>query len=299
MGFEFLAGRMFRNRSGLSCSKPTYLLAAMSAIGLCAWFWPDHEIMAQAWSEISAPAPGSPRSIGLTSNGCIAGAATLPLQGTGYSVMHVERHRYFGHPQLVQTIQSLGREVVRQGLGHLLVGDLGQARGGPMPSGHRSHQTGLDADVWYVLDEDFLRRTAARRSELSAPSMLGPFKRGLDRSLWGGEQVRVLEFTSRLNQVDRIFVNPHIKLDLCNRVRGDRDWLNKIRPWYGHDDHFHLRLSCQPGSPDCDSQDPVPPGNGCDASLDWWLEQPLPPSKPQPVPILPMPPACRALLSLP
>jgi penicillin-insensitive murein endopeptidase len=168
-----------------------------------------------------------------------------------------------------------------------------------MPSGHRSHQSGLDVDIWFNLDPRLYIRTNALRANVSAPSMLNSAKNGLDRSAWTERNVRVLELAADPQDVDRIFVNPHIKLDLCRRARGDRRWLQKIRPWYGHDDHFHLRLSCPPGSQYCEQQDPVPLGDGCDASLNWWLEQPLPPSKPQPTPILPMPVQCRAILLAP
>ena len=37
------------------------------------------------------------------------------------------------------------------GLPVFYVGDMAQPRGGPLPFGHASHQTGLDVDIWFTL----------------------------------------------------------------------------------------------------------------------------------------------------
>jgi penicillin-insensitive murein endopeptidase len=253
-------------------------------------------LWASDWAHAAAPSPGAPTVIGATNNGCIAGAHALPLQGDGYLVMHLERRRYFGHPNLIQAIQALGQQVSAQGLGRMPVGDLGQARGGPMPFGHRSHQTGLDVDIWFALNPQIFAKLDAQRANVSAPSMLKPGKNGLDYGVWGQKQADVLKLAAGLPQVDRIFVNPYIKRDLCAYAGTDRAWLRKIRPWHFHDDHFHLRLACPKDSPDCERQDPIPAGDGCGAELDWWFQihPPGPATPPPPKPLLPA--ACRALL---
>ena len=256
--------------------------------------------LASEWSQAAEPSDGPPRAIGQTNSGCIAGALALPLEGRGYQVMHVERNRYYGHPQLVRAIESLAQKVDALGLGLLQVGDLGQPRGGPMSFGHRSHQTGLDVDIWYNLDPKLPAQANLMRSNVSAPSMLNGAKKGLNRAAWKDGHVSLLEQAASLPAVDRIFVNPYIKKELCERAEGNRDWLRKIRPWYYHDDHFHLRISCPADSPSCDSQEPIPPGEGCDASLDWWFGH-LPESEPKtpPPPKPRLPPACQAVLSAP
>ena len=277
--------------------KPVRPLRLVTAL-TCSLVFTTTGCFANSWSEISAPLRGSARSIGRVANGCIAGATILPRDGLGFQVMHLERNRYWGHPNLIETLQQIGREVARQGLGHLHIGDLSQPRGGPMPFGHRSHQSGLDADIWFDLDPNLHLRLDPLRANLSAPSMLNAARKGLDHGLWNRRHHEVLKIATEQAEMERIFVNPHIKRELCRDVRGDHRWLHKIRPWYGHDDHFHIRLNCPPGSPECEAQEPVPAGDGCDAaSLDWWLQQPLPPSKPQPVPILPMPDSCRQVLN--
>ncbi|MEY2700837.1 MAG: hypothetical protein RIQ52_1592 [Pseudomonadota bacterium] len=244
-------------------------------------------------AETLYPAEGPARVFGETNAGCIQGASALPLDGSGYDVMHQERSRYFGHPDLIAVIRHLGARVAQHDWGRMHVGDLSLARGGPMPSGHRSHQNGLDADIWYTLRPDMQ----------FAPSLLMRDQRTLERSSWREPQAELLKAASQLPDVDRIFVHASIKKALCEdaRYRHDRHWLRKIRPWYRHDDHFHLRLSCPEGSAGCVAQEPVPAGDGCDASLDWWLQQPaLPPLPSEPLPYHGpqprLPPACDAIL---
>ena len=73
-----------------------------------------------------------------------------PRAGRGYEVVRIGRNRRYGHPNLIAFVQRLGAGARRAKLGLLVVGDLSQPRGGPTPSGHRSHQTGLDADIGYA-----------------------------------------------------------------------------------------------------------------------------------------------------
>ena len=255
---------------------------------------------ANAWSQVEEPSSGPPRAIGETNSGCVAGAMSLPLDGTGYQVMHIERNRYYGHPDLVKAIKLLGQQATRHKLGVMLVGDLGQPRGGPLPFGHRSHQSGLDVDVWFNLDPSLVANANAMRNNVNAPSMLNGSKAGLDRDAWSADQAKLLELAANLPGVDRIFVNPYIKKELCESVEGDRSWLRVIRPWYNHDDHFHLRLACPADSTSCREQDPVPVGEGCDSGLDWWFHhETVTTPKPHPEPKPRLPDECRDLLGEP
>lgn len=252
-------------------------------------------ILAVLFSSRLVSAAESPRIIGEPNNGCIAGAASLPLEGAGYMVMHLERKRHYGHPRLIDTLTALAHEVKDRG-GYLRIGDLSMERGGPMPSGHRSHQTGLDADVWFDLQTAPYPNLNPLRSNVSASSLLTPAKNALDARLWSDRHVSTLKAAALRPGVDRIFVNPHIKRELCRMTAPDKAWLHKIRPWYNHDDHFHLRLACPENNPDCIRQAPVPQGDGCDDSLAWWFEEhPPEPAKPA-VPKPPLPAACVSLL---
>lgn len=256
-------------------------------------------VMAKTWATVSNPTQAQPRVIGKPNSGCIAGAQALPLQGEGYLVVHLERHRHYGHPSLIQALQTLAKQAQQQAINPLQIGDLGQARGGPLPFGHRSHQTGLDADVWFNLDPNSYANANAQRSNIHQPTMLTIDKPGLDKNRWTQQHTLVLKLTAQLPEVDRVFVNPYIKKELCDSAGEERDWLRKIRPWFYHDDHFHLRLHCPPDSPDCEKQAAIPAGDGCGAELISWFEKaPIvkhTPSPPHPV----MPKACADVLSAP
>ena len=258
-------------------------------------FMVTHIASAADWSQFSTPTNTEPYTIGKTNNGCISGAQALPLEGNGYLVVHLERNRHYGHPLLVQTLKTLGKQAQQQQIGVFQIGDLGQARGGALPFGHRSHQSGLDADIWFNLNPDSYANLNKQRSNIKQPSMLNPNKKGLNLS-WTDKHRKLLEIAAKIDDVDRIFVNPHIKKDLCKTVTGDRQWLQKIRPWYHHDDHFHVRLRCPKSSPDCINQAPIPAGESCNASLDWWFKK-HPASTSKKTKKSGIPKACKKLLS--
>ncbi|HYG87813.1 MAG TPA: penicillin-insensitive murein endopeptidase [Azospirillum sp.] len=245
---------------------------------------------------LMVPSPGAAQPIGSYANGCIQGAGELPPEGPGYQVVNLSRHRNFGHPVLLDYITGLARRVRSESLGRLAVGDLSQPRGGRMELAHASHQIGLDADVWFDLDLPSLPRSQRERTDL--PSMVSGTTQRVDPSRFGPRQRRLLRLAASDERVTRIFVNPAIKLALCEGETGDRTWLRKIRPWFGHAAHFHVRLECPAGSTSCVPQSPIPPGDGCNAELLSWFEPKAPPrehAKPSAPP--PPPPACVALFA--
>ncbi|MGZ8194011.1 MAG: penicillin-insensitive murein endopeptidase [Methylosarcina sp.] len=253
-----------------------------------------------SWASISQPTTSTEaRSIGTYTAGCLSGAVALPINGPGYQVMRLSRKRYYGHPNLIQFIEQLGQSVAGRQLGVLFIGDLGQPRGGPTLTGHRSHQTGLDVDIWFLLSEQAASRLLAfnERESWSAPSVLLDHSDMIDGKQWSKANEKILEIAAAMPQVDRIFVNPSIKRQLCRSNRS-HDWLSKIRPWWKHDDHFHVRLKCPKNSRDCLSQEPLPPGDGCDASLDWWFsaEAKASPKKAPSSATLKLPPQCESVL---
>ena len=223
------------------------------------------------WSKIRTPAPGPATAIGSASNGCLQGAQALPARGTGFVSIRRHRNRHYGHPRTLSFIQDLGSAVAQHEGASLLVGDLSQPRGGRMSSSHRSHQNGLDVDIWFQLSRH--PQGAARRYSESAdpPSMVRADGRSLSKH-WGKAQRFLLHQAATDPRVDRIFVDPAIKQALC-RSEQNRRWLHKLRPWWGHDAHFHVRLRCPKNSPDCRRQAPIPKGSGCDASLAWWFSE--------------------------
>lgn len=248
------------------------------------------------WQDVEQPAPGASRIIGSYTAGCIQGAQALPSDGPGFRTMRRNRRRFFGHLTLVTYMQELGRQVAEQGLGILNIGDLGQARGGPTLSGHRSHQTGLDANIWFWLSEDAEPLDAASRQAISASSMLTADRRALSPQFWTSRQVRLLQTAVGFEAVERIFVNPLIKQALCQQFPG-APWLRKVRPWWGHHAHFHVRLRCPPGATACVKQTPPPAGDGCDATLAWWFSDAAQQPPRKDTGAIRLPAACQAVLS--
>ena len=250
------------------------------------------------FSRPSGPAPLESRSIGSYARGCMAGGMALPINGPAWQVMRLSRNRNWGTPQLVDFLERLATDVrAHDGWQGLLVGDMSQPRGGPMLTGHASHQIGLDADIWLTPMPD-RTLTPKEREEISATSVLKDGVREVDPKKWSESKARLIKRAASYPEVARIFVHPAIKKTLCQWAGNDGAWLNKVRPWWGHHYHFHVRLQCPPGMAGCESQQPPPPGDGCGAELTDWLSPkrwtPAPPPK-KPV----KPPPEKTLADLP
>lgn len=257
----------------------------------------------ELFGRITGPAPAAAaRVIGRHAKGCLAGGEALPVDGPAWQAVRLSRNRIWGHPLLMRVIERLAIEARAEGWPGLLVGDIAQPRGGPMRTGHTSHQIGLDADIW-LTPMPRRRLSDAERETFSPVSMLVPGTRRADPGLLGGAHRALIRRAARYPEVARIFVHPGIKQALCERAGADRDWLAKVRPWWGHDSHFHLRLSCPPGERLCRDQEPPPAGDGCGAELAWWLsDEPWRPSTtppPAPLVLADLPAECTGVLQAP
>ncbi|MFZ1816002.1 MAG: penicillin-insensitive murein endopeptidase [Rhizobiaceae bacterium] len=246
------------------------------------------------------PANMKPQAVGFYSKGCIAGAMALPVDGPDWQVMRLSRNRRWGHPDLLRVIEQLSTKAKRDGWNGLMVGDMSQPRGGPMLTGHASHQVGLDADIWFTPMPD-QRLNYRDREDLSAISVLKKNSFYVDDARWTQAHMKLLRDAASFREVERILVHPGVKKKLCDTVGGDRSWLAKIRPYYGHHYHFHLRIGCPAGSPNCKPQKPTGSADGCDKSLAWWFEEGLVPKKPKKPskPVKPAKPRYLTLANLP
>ena len=250
---------------------------------------------------VAVPSPEVSRPVGAYAQGCLAGAVQLPSDGPGFQTMRPSRNRAWGMPQLVSYIQKLGADAPKLGWRGILIGDMSQPRGGPMLTGHASHQTGLDVDIWHLPMPDH-RMTTEERETLSPTSVLKPGKLELEPSRYEESYARLIRQAASYPEVERIFVSAAIKKQMCETAGADRAWLRKIRPWAGHDDHFHVRLVCPPGMAGCEAQEPPPPGDDCGANLAYWFEYHPPPKGPPPPPPPPvtmanLPAACMGVLT--
>lgn len=217
-----------------------------------------------------APADLAARSIGFYSRGCLAGGEMLPVNGEAWQVMRLSRNRNWGNPALIGFLEKFAKRVPKvSNWPGILVGDISQPRGGPMLTGHASHQIGLDADIWLTPMPDH-RLSRADREEMSATNVVRADKLDVDPSRWTPDHLAVIRAAAQSSSVERIFVNAAIKKAICREATGDRSWLNKVRPMWGHNYHFHVRMACPGGDSACTEQDAVVPGDGCD-QLAWWF----------------------------
>ena len=252
-------------------------------------------------------APMQSRTIGFYAKGCLAGGMALPINGPTWQVMRLSRNRNWGHPKMIEVLERLSQKGAKVGWRGLLVGDMSQPRGGPMLTGHASHQVGLDADIW-LTPMPPRELTRAEREEMSATMVVAPDRKDVDPNVWTPAHTALIKAAAEQPEVQRIFVNAAIKKALCREAGSDRAWLSKVRQYWQHDYHFHVRIKCPTDSPDCKPQDPVPAGDGCGKDLDWWFSdavlhpKPEPPPKTPPKPPMTMadlPPACRQVLLAP
>ncbi len=252
------------------------------------------------------PVPLAARSIGFYTKGCLAGGVALPINGRTWQVMRLSRNRNWGHPALIRFLEHFADKVKGAGWNGLLVGDMAQPRGGPMRTGHWSHQVGLDADIWLTPMPN-RELTREEREEMSAIDMVAADKRDIDPARWTPQHVAVIRAAAKDAAVERVLVNPAIKKALCRDAGNDRGWLHKVRPWWGHNYHMHVRIGCQPGDAECKAQPETPAGEGCGKELDWWFRDailnpppPKEPPKPRPqIKLSDLPAACRAIAIAP
>lgn len=251
------------------------------------------------------------RAIGSYAKGCLSGGKALPVTGPAWQAMRTSRNRNWAHPALVKLVEKLAKESKQSdGWNGLLVGDMSQPRGGPMLTGHASHQIGLDADVWFTPMPDRVLTSTERENYV--PIEMVKDRSTLNRDNWSESRARLIRRAASYPEVARIFVHPPIKAELCKWAKGDRSWLAKVRPYYNHTYHFHIRMKCPPGYAGCKNQAPAAPkdGTGCGEEMAYWMGprpwKPLkrdPNAKPvKPAPALTLaglPAECRAVVTAP
>lgn len=253
------------------------------------------------FGRVGSGSSGRPEPIGFYSKGCLQGAVELPADGPNWQVMRPSRNRAWGHPETIAFIARMAKAVPAEtGWPGLLVGDISQPRGGPMLTGHASHQLGLDVDLW-LTPMPTRRLAREERETISAVKMVREDGLDIAPDRWTAGHFALVRMLARDPAAERVFVNAAIKKELCRSAGADRSWLGKVRPVWGHDYHLHVRLACPADAPGCEAQEGPPRGDGCDASLDWWFTDEAlhpKPGKPRPhLKLADLPAACRAVLT--
>ena len=254
-------------------------VAVLAAVTMMPVSAPAETLAKNLFGHKALPAVMPAKSYGFYSKGCFGGGVAIATDGPHWQAMRLSRNRRWGHPAMIALIERLSRDAARDGWPGLLVGDISQPRGGPMLTGHASHQLGLDADIWLTPMPD-RKLSPSERENMSAVSMLKGDSLYVDDRKWTPAHTALIRHAASYRDVERIFVHPGIKKKLCDTVSGDRRWLNKVRPFWGHHYHFHIRIGCPPGSTGCKPQQGTGSGDGCDKSLDWWFtDEPWKPAK--------------------
>jgi penicillin-insensitive murein DD-endopeptidase len=245
----------------------------------------------QLFGAADAPSQQPPAPVGSYAKGCAAGNVELPESGPTWQAMRLSRNRHYGQPVLVQFLEELSVAATKVGWAGLYIGDMSQPRGGPMTSGHASHQIGLDADVWW-LPPRRLDLTRTERENISSIPVRSADQLSVTEN-WTPATRALLRAAALDKRVDRIFVAAAVKIEICKTATAaDKIWLQKVRPVAGHDTHFHIRLRCPKGAYTCETQSPTVSelsngGNGCDATLMYWVTDYLNPPDPGDAPVEP------------
>lgn len=248
------------------------------------------------WQRVKGPVKATPHSVGEINNGCLIGGQALPLLNSSYQVLREDKLRYFGHPNLINFIQRITTKTQNEKLGIVLVGDMAMPAGGRFTTGHRSHQNGLDVDIWLRLINT--RWTNEQLKQPVAIDLVNNNGKQVIEKRWSANIARLIKLSAQDSSVARIFVHPAIKLKLCETAGNDRQWLRKIRPWFGHRSHMHVRLNCPSDSKECIAQTAPPIGDGCGSELMSWFKdkQPLPTVKSKENELPPLPTTCQQLV---
>jgi len=259
------------------------------------------------FSETKLPSVGKPMAIGYYPRGCLQGGVPLPVTGKSWQVMRLSRNRNWGHPELVKFLERFAPLAAKATGWHgILIGDMAQPRGGPLPFGHMSHQIGLDVDIWYspmpghVLNKE-------EREKTSAINLVSADWKHINPKTWSPADVAFIRTAAEQPEVERVLVNAAIKKEMCH-MQGDKHpaWMDKVRPWYGHNDHMHVRLKCPADSPHCRHQPAVPESAACGKELDYWFSDRVLHPKPKKggkprkqIMLADLPPACKNVLDAP
>ena len=204
-------------------------------------------------------------SIGDYSLGCLRGAQTFTGKEKGVVLAKNNNGNFWGHPVLINLLTRMGAEFDKSNQ-NIIIGDLSQKLGGPILGKHKSHQTGLEVDVWFRI----LSNNDKSSLKITETDSMNVFKE------LGVDQIKLIKYLAQDATVDRIFINPVFKKQLCDDNGPSKLSISdqgKIRAYWRQDSHTHVVLKCPQDSPLCISLTPLPEGGGCGGHIKWWLNE--------------------------
>ena len=211
-------------------------------------------------------------SIGSYNNGSLKSSVSLSVNELGIQTMRPWAEKFYGHSELRSFIYKIGKDSINRSLGQLMIGDLSYKNGGVLP-GHASHQNGLDVDIWFYRPSDSDSNLPdSMRDPALFPHYLNPRTNQFYPNLWDTRLDEIIKISAQDKRVARIFVNPGVKKRLCS-IFPNEDFLKKIRPWFRHHEHFHVRLKCPKNSKNCINQDEIVEIGCSGDDFEWWFSE--------------------------
>jgi penicillin-insensitive murein DD-endopeptidase len=244
-----------RSRNGLALSMEPRRFALCARLGFAAAACVSLALAEPKLPEKYAASPFSLMSltVGAPNDGWQLRAKRL-RDTPHLKVKSSSKSRTYGHPALVLMLERSAKDISKAVLGSVMVvGDLSAKAGGPI-GGHRSHQSGRDADVGFYL-----------RNEKGNQVVLDQFvkidgegkvigHRGVyfdDVRNW--ELVRSWLRDKRAG-ISHVFVAAHVRNRLLAYARSSNarkayhddaaKLLHQPSNSAAHDDHYHVRITC-------------------------------------------------------
>ncbi|MBQ8706740.1 MAG: penicillin-insensitive murein endopeptidase [Succinivibrionaceae bacterium] len=211
------------------------------------------------YADRSAPAKSfSSEPVGSYSNGCLVNGIQANPDSEFFQLYHPQNQRHYGDISLIRFLERYSKKVHQKaGVESVLVGDMSSRYGGPFNKGHASHQIGLDVDI------EFAHRRLPKSKLTTRGNAVVLVDRGAQvvNSNFSRKYYDMIMIAAQDPEVERIFVSPAIKVAMCDMTRDEslQPYLRKVRPWYGHTEHFHVRLKCPAGAADCQKQEKPEP----------------------------------------
>src|SRR6185437_15933847 len=162
------------------------------------------------FSAVALPTIGKAVSIGYYPRGCLQGGVALPTTGKTWQVMRLSRNRNWGNPELVHFLERFAPLAAKATGWHgILIGDMAQPRGGPLPFCHLSHQIGLDVDIWFMPMPGHVL-TREEREKTSASNLVSADWKHIDPKTWSPVDVAFIRTAAEQPEVERVLVNAAI-----------------------------------------------------------------------------------------
>lgn len=197
------------------------------------------------------------KAVGFYTDGKIEKATLLPEKGEAFQQVYTERDTHWGTGMIVSMIENASEYLVTKWYPGtvVMIGDVAKKFGGDIGT-HASHQSGLDADIPYIGNKGFDRVIANGEVKSSFDYMKNwQFLRLIANQ-------KIVQDGRTTTVLNRVFMNPVIHKGFCAWAQKsdllknplDQEIMSRIRPWEGHDKHFHVRLKCSPHYPACRNQ---------------------------------------------